>query len=1444
MRKKAFSLLLALVMVLSIFPPPVSATDDAKPMETPLEIGAEASLQAPNSVIAYNLLNRTVPVTVYNPDGSFSIPLEENPFFPYEVLFTVDGNPSPRWFMDAEDVVTVEGHAFSVTFDGIARYLGIRAGGVYVPSYPKGKNFSEDGNTRSDHDLFRSVDLSGALPNELRNVLIEGVLCPDSGGILWSDAFTDTYTRVTPESPINLLYDISGSDNALLTMYDAADRSAQYQLSVKFSNQSNLIDFEVYSGQESFKVYSQVLFHKEEYEQLEHDAFVLRIAEGAWMEGEARLGMRFSSESKSGIDVSVYEGFYDSAEEAQASGRDITAQVWNQGDMKTSGGYAADYYSPSAGQSPGFTLVFRRGETVVEMMPFHVSMDVARISITHPGNLYAGTESHREYAAGFSVRNPDESNSYYVYVYVMREGYPANAQYYLSLNAQTPDDSLTGPDAIYKAALGRISKQADWDNAPDIKEQLFSNASQAGGGFLTDFSQGRVTFTIQDAWMNIRYIAFETVENSEQPSVLPPAPDPLNLDTYFSIGWALDENGRRPDNWFPVDHENDSYYYNGYQTFLQMNASFDSETLSFVPAPLQDGTTIYPTFNAGNKVEIYAGLNASAATSAVKQTSGENAVQLRSGQPIRYSAAEQDKEHLKNYWVTYITAPTDGARLFVNAASNIDDAHRDSETGADGKGLPRREVFLDSRYGYHHDIFLANIGDEPLTGLYVTLSGAADGSGTAENVRLDDLYNFNTVHELPAFTLFDTLDWPNVWKIRLLPITDENGKIQSGDIKGYLTIGSENGGKVVIKLTGVAGVPEIVTEELEPVAGADYQAVKYVHYSTFLQTSSMYASDKTSFRVVSGTLPKGVAGQNLDVTLNPNGELYGVPEETGEFTFTVRATFYGDESVYSEKTYTLRVADNSTANVWQINDYQQDLTVNERAVSGAAPAEYDVDAQSALTIHSRAEFPEFVDRITVDGVELDKSEFSVDPGSIIATVRSQTLRSAANGSTHTISLENRAGGLANQKTLLTRTSVNVTVKKSANSGGSSSGGSSGGSSSGGSSGGSSSGGGSSSSGSSSSSGGSSSSGTKSTSYSVSVKTPSNGSLTVSRKTAASGATVTVTARPNANYALENVTVTDSKGAAVSVSGNGETRTFVMPARRVTVSATFVRLYRVSAMTLDFGWVEVKPEGAVPQGTKITLTAHPESGYKVERLRAYMGDAPVSVTDNGDGTATFAMPAGNVEASADFTPIPPLEQFTDIRPTDWFYDDAAWAFDRGIMNGVTPDAWSPQDNISTATVVVTLARLQMGAQTDEILREFENDIYAENRPWLPDGGEWYYREARWAAASGILTENVFTGREPLSRAGFAVILRNYLRYRGIQTEVPAPYEFSDGAAIETQGAALGENLNDAFQILREADVFRGDKTNAMLPNNHSTRAHMAALLHRLSDYIIKAETVEG
>lgn len=54
------------------------------------------------------------PYDLFQADGSYTLELEPDAFFPYEVQFTHDGQTQQVWFMDPEDTVDVGGHTFSV----------------------------------------------------------------------------------------------------------------------------------------------------------------------------------------------------------------------------------------------------------------------------------------------------------------------------------------------------------------------------------------------------------------------------------------------------------------------------------------------------------------------------------------------------------------------------------------------------------------------------------------------------------------------------------------------------------------------------------------------------------------------------------------------------------------------------------------------------------------------------------------------------------------------------------------------------------------------------------------------------------------------------------------------------------------------------------------------------------------------------------------------------------------------------------------------------------------------------------------------------------------------------------------------------------------------------------------------------------------------------------
>ncbi len=77
-----------------------------------------------------------------------------------------------------------------------------------------------------------------------------------------------------------------------------------------------------------------------------------------------------------------------------------------------------------------------------------------------------------------------------------------------------------------------------------------------------------------------------------------------------------------------------------------------------------------------------------------------------------------------------------------------------------------------------------------------------------------------------------------------------------------------------------------------------------------------------------------------------------------------------------------------------------------------------------------------------------------------------------------------------------------------------------------------------------------------TTYDISKAATENGSFEVDYAKSMADETVTITAIPDDGYEVDAVTVTDADTQPVTVNGTGNTRSFTMPAKNVTVAVTF------------------------------------------------------------------------------------------------------------------------------------------------------------------------------------------------------------------------------------------------------------------------------------------------
>ena len=94
-----------------------------------------------------------------------------------------------------------------------------------------------------------------------------------------------------------------------------------------------------------------------------------------------------------------------------------------------------------------------------------------------------------------------------------------------------------------------------------------------------------------------------------------------------------------------------------------------------------------------------------------------------------------------------------------------------------------------------------------------------------------------------------------------------------------------------------------------------------------------------------------------------------------------------------------------------------------------------------------------------------------------------------------------------------------------------------------------------------------------TKYAITINETTNGSVTTApADEAAAGKTVTITATPDTHYHLATIAVKDAENADVALSGEGNSRTFVMPEKAVTVSASFAEDDKYTVRFFDKGEV--------------------------------------------------------------------------------------------------------------------------------------------------------------------------------------------------------------------------------------------------------------------------------
>lgn len=198
-----------------------------------------------------------------------------------------------------------------------------------------------------------------------------------------------------------------------------------------------------------------------------------------------------------------------------------------------------------------------------------------------------------------------------------------------------------------------------------------------------------------------------------------------------------------------------------------------------------------------------------------------------------------------------------------------------------------------------------------------------------------------------------------------------------------------------------------------------------------------------------------------------------------------------------------------------------------------------------------------------------------------------------------------------------------------------------------------------------------------------------------------------------------------------------------------------------------------------------------------------------------GILVFCMMLGMVPAYAVDINEVSGKSFNDVMPSDWYYDAVQYMTDKGLMNGVSNDSFSPQSNTSRAMIVTILWRMEgsPASKTDNSFSDVVSDAYYEDA-------------VIWASEEGIVNgygDGIFGPDDLITREQLAAIL---YRYMGSPAQTDGGLDaYSDvdkisSYAVEAMGWAVSQG------------VINGVDDNVLDPHGFATRAQVATMMMRM------------
>lgn len=233
------------------------------------------------------------------------------------------------------------------------------------------------------------------------------------------------------------------------------------------------------------------------------------------------------------------------------------------------------------------------------------------------------------------------------------------------------------------------------------------------------------------------------------------------------------------------------------------------------------------------------------------------------------------------------------------------------------------------------------------------------------------------------------------------------------------------------------------------------------------------------------------------------------------------------------------------------------------------------------------------------------------------------------------------------------------------------------------------------------------------------------------------------------------------------------------------------------------------------GKSVTFTFKPDTGYKVKDVKVN-GKSVGAVK-----TYTIDKLTVSTRIEVEFTngKLP----FTDVRESDWFYEDVAFAYENGLFAGTSDTTFSPNASMTRAMLVTVLYRLE--GQPAVNGRSGFSDVQYNG----------YYEDAvTWAADNGIVngtSTSTFSPNVNVTREQMAAILYRYAQYKKYNTAASSSLNsFSDHTSVS--------GYAEASLQWSVAEKLVNGSNGKLMPTGNASRAQVAAILHRFAENVAK------